>query len=163
MQLSDRITGIGVAGLGTAVFFAARQLPPMPGQQIGPSVFPAVVGLALAVCGVLIALGVGKSFEAADPAVAEHDATHQGDDAKKAPSPWTVLVPIALLLFYVAAVGTMGFVLVAAVMVLAMSLVLGASPKLAFFLALVAPPVVYLIFARVLRVPLPTGWLTMPW
>lgn len=163
MQLSDRFTGAGIALLGAIVFAAARQLPPMPGQQIGPSVFPSVIGLALALCGVLIAFGIGKSFEALD---ADEPMGAVGESPVEAGKPapgWTVLVPVALLLFYVAAVGTVGFVLVASVMVLVMALTLGARLKVALLLALLAPPFVHLIFAKLLRVPLAAGWLPMPW
>jgi putative tricarboxylic transport membrane protein len=164
IKLSDRVTGIGIASAGLVVFAAARQLPPMPGQQIGPSVFPSLIGLALCLCGVLIALGVGTSFESSDDDSVQHrsPADLAGNDPEKT-SPWRVLLPIALLLFYVAAVGTLGFVLVAAAMVAVMALALGARLRLAVILALLAPPIVHVIFAKALRVPLAAGWLPLPW
>ena len=56
-----------------------------------------------------------------------------------------------------------GFILTAATMVLVTALTLGASLRLAVPLALLAPVGVHLIFYKLLRVPLPAGWLPMPW
>ena len=74
-----------------------------------------------------------------------------------------VLLPPALLFFYMFAVEHLGFVPTAFVIVFALALALGASLRLAAPLAIVAPIVVHLIFAKLLRVPLPAGLLPMPW
>ena len=63
MHLSDRITGPFLVGLGAIAAYGGSRLPPVPGQQIGPNVFPLVVGIGLSICGVMIALGVGRHFE----------------------------------------------------------------------------------------------------
>ena len=73
------------------------------------------------------------------------------------------LVPPLLLLFYAFSVDTLGFIPTAAIMVLATSLALGGTWRTAVPLALLAPPAVHLIFAKLLRVPLPAGLLPMPW
>ncbi|MDB5375067.1 MAG: tripartite tricarboxylate transporter TctB [Belnapia sp.] len=74
-----------------------------------------------------------------------------------------VLVPPALLLFYMFAVESLGFLLTAAAMVLVGAYALGARPKLAIPLALIAPFLVHLAFYKLLRVPLPEGLLGAPW
>ena len=51
MQLSDRISGSALIAVGAAAVFFGSRLPGVPGQQVGPSVFPMVVGTALALCG----------------------------------------------------------------------------------------------------------------
>jgi putative tricarboxylic transport membrane protein len=56
-----------------------------------------------------------------------------------------------------------GFIPTAAIMVLVTAVTLGASLRLAIPLALLAPVGVHLIFYKLLRVPLPDGWLPMPW
>ena len=57
----------------------------------------------------------------------------------------------------------LGFLLTAALMVFAAAIALGARPRLAAILALVAPPLVHLAFYKVLSVPLPAGLLAPPW
>jgi len=107
-------------------------------------------------CGALIAIGIGRSFEAAE-------------EAEPAPrGPWRLgglraLVPTALLLFYVVASEGLGFLPTAAIMVFVGALALGARPRLAVPLALLTPPLVHLAFYKLLRVPLPAGILPAPW
>ena len=50
MQLSDRVTGLFLVALGGVAAYGGSRLPPVPGQQIGPNVFPMVVGIGLAIC-----------------------------------------------------------------------------------------------------------------
>jgi len=63
MQLSDRVTGLFMVALGGLAAYGGSRLPPVPGQQIGPNVFPLVVGIGLAICGGMIAFGIGRGYE----------------------------------------------------------------------------------------------------
>ena len=56
-----------------------------------------------------------------------------------------------------------GFVPTAAVVIFASARALGARLRLALPLAMLAPIVVHLLFYKLLRVPLPAGYLPMPW
>ena len=167
MQLSDRVTGLFMVALGGLAAYGGSRLPPVPGQQIGPNVFPLVVGIGLVICGGMIAFGVGHHYEQeaeADLAkITGQIATATGDG----PSGWwrglKALVPPALLLFYVVAVDRLGFLPTAAVMVLITSVALGARLRLAIPLAIGAPLFVNLVFSKLLRVPLPSGLLPLPW
>jgi putative tricarboxylic transport membrane protein len=162
MRLSDRTTGVFLIVLGGLSAYGGSRLDPIPGQQIGPDVFPVVVGISLVVCGAMVAYGIGRSFEEE----AEADAvTHGGETATHSGIVAGVraLLPPALLLFYVIVVDWLGFVPTAALIVLAISFALGATLRLAIPLALLAPLAVHLIFAKLLRVPLPGGLLPMPW
>ena len=169
MQLSDRVTGLFMVALGGVAAYGGSRLSPVPGQQIGPNVFPLVVGIGLAICGGMIACGIGRHYEEeaeADLAkISGQIATGAG--AVDAPSAWwhglKALVPPALLLFYVLAVDRLGFLPTAAVMVLITSLALGGRLRLAIPMAIGAPLLVNLIFSKLLRVPLPSGLLPLPW
>lgn len=165
MRLSDQVTGIFLVGLGAAAAYGGSLLPPVPGQQVGPNVFPMVVGGGLMICGVMIALKIGQVFEEE----AEADLAAHTDHPTEVPAarnmfwPLRVLIPPALLLFYVFSVDRIGFIPTAACVVLVASLALGARLKLAIPLALLAPVGVHLVFAKLLRVPLTPGLVPMPW
>jgi putative tricarboxylic transport membrane protein len=164
MQLSDRVTGLAMVALGGLAAYGGSRLPPVPGQQIGPNVFPMVVGIGLVLCGGMIALGVGRHFEEE----AEADLAAHSDHPASAPTAswWTglmVMLPPALLVFYVLAVNKLGFLPTAGIIVLTTSLALGARIILAVPVALAAPLFVNLVFAKLLRVPLPSGLLPLPW
>jgi putative tricarboxylic transport membrane protein len=156
MHLSDRITGAVVAGLGALAMYGGTRQPKVPGQDIGPAVFPMVVGAGLILCGAAIAVGIGRSFEAPD-------AVEPGAAPLSRGRKLLALLPPALLIFYVLAVERLGFLPTAALVVGITSLALGASWRLALPLALLAPPAVHLAFAKLLRVPLPDGLLPAPW
>jgi putative tricarboxylic transport membrane protein len=159
MQLSDRVTGLFLAALGGAAVYGGWLLPPVPGQIVGPNVFPMIIGFGLMLCGAMVAFGIGQSFE-------EH-ATLQADEEPAPPMGWTrgllALLPPGLLLFYVFAVDRLGFALTAGAIVLASSLTLGARLWLAVPLAIAAPMAIDLMFSKLLRVPLPAGLLPFPW
>jgi putative tricarboxylic transport membrane protein len=162
MRLPDRVTGLFLVGLGAAAAYGGWQLPPVPGQPVGPNVFPLVIGTGLALCGLAIAFGIGHSFEEEEELIPV-----EGEQAKKQPPGklygLRVLLPPALLLFYVAVAERLGFIITAGLIVFVTSTALGARPKLSLPLAVLAPIGIHLIFSKLLRVPLPAGLLPMPW
>jgi len=161
MRLPDRVTGLFLVGLGAAAAYGGWQLPPVPGQPVGPNVFPLVIGLGLALCGLAIAFGIGHSFEEEEEII-----PFEGGEA---PAPrgklygLRALLPPALLLFYVVVADRVGFILTAAIIVFVTATALGAKWKLALPLTVLAPIAIHLIFSKLLRVPLPIGLLSMPW
>ena len=172
MKVSDRATGAMLVGLGAAAYWGGSLLPPVPGQQVGPDVFPMVIGAALVACGVLIMLGVGRTFEEEEAVV----TSATGDVAKAAAlepqrgfvsawlhDGWKVLIPPAALFFYYFASERLGFWITAALMIFTLAWSQGAKVKWAVALAVVAPAVVHLVFYKLLRVPLPIGLLKFPW
>lgn len=165
MFIPDKISGFALVALGAAATYGGSLLPPVPGQQVGPNVFPMVVGAGLMLCGALIAFGIGSTLEA------EAEADLAAHSAKVEPTPSAsplvngakTLLPPALLLAYVFVGDRLGFVPTAFAIVLAISLAMGARLKLALPLAMIAPVIVHLVFVKLLRVPLPPGLLPMPW
>ncbi|HXI07687.1 MAG: tripartite tricarboxylate transporter TctB family protein [Phreatobacter sp.] len=161
MRIPDRVSGLFLVGLGAAAAYGGWQLPPVPGQPVGPNVFPLVIGLGLALCGLAIAFGIGHSFEEEEEIIPFEGGA--------APAPQgrlyglRALLPPALLLFYVAVADRVGFILTAAIIVFVTSTALGAKWKIALPLSVAAPIAIHLIFSKLLRVPLPIGLLPMPW
>jgi putative tricarboxylic transport membrane protein len=162
MRLPDRVTGLFLVGLGAAAAYGGWQLPPVPGQPVGPNVFPLVIGTGLALCGLAIAFGIGHSFE-------EEEELIPVEGGQPTPPPTgklyglRALLPPALLLFYVVVADRLGFIITAALIVFVTSTALGARWKLSLPLAALAPIGIHLIFSKLLRVPLPAGLLPMPW
>jgi putative tricarboxylic transport membrane protein len=152
MKVSDRVSGGVLVALGAAAAIGGSRLPGVPGQDVGPSVFPMVVGGGLVLTGTLIALGIGRAFE-----------TPEEEEPRGRLWGLRALLPPALLIFYVLAVEALGFLPTAAVVVLVAAVALGARLVLAVPVALVAPLAVHAVFAKLLRVPLPDGLLAAPW
>jgi putative tricarboxylic transport membrane protein len=161
MRLSDRVTGLFLVGLGAAAAYGGWLLPPVPGQPVGPNVFPLVIGSGLALCGLAIAFGIGHSFEEEEELI-----PLEGGEATAPTGIFyglRALLPPALLLFYVMVADRLGFIITAAMIVYATSTALGARAKLSLPLSVLAPIGIHLIFSKLLRVPLPIGLLPMPW
>jgi putative tricarboxylic transport membrane protein len=159
MRLPDSVTGLFLVGLGAAAAYGGWLLPPVPGQPVGPNVFPLVIGSGLALCG--IAFGIGRTFEEEEEII-----PIEGGKVQAPPGRFyglRALLPPALLLFYVAAADRLGFIITAALIVYATATALGARWKLSLPLAALAPIGIHLIFSKLLRVPLPAGLLPMPW
>ncbi len=164
MKLPDRVTGAFLIVLGGVTAYAGSRLPPVPGQQIGPEVFPTVTGLALALCGGMVALGIGRRLEEeAEADLAKHGGENVAEQVRGPLYKLRVLIPPALLVFYVVAVDRLGFIPTAAIIAFLVSIALGARLKLAVPVAALAPVGIHLIFYKLLRVPLPDGYLPMPW
>ncbi len=158
--------------LGALTYYGGSLLPPVPGQQVGPDVFPMVIGASLAVCGLLIIFGVGRTFEEDEKVVvsAEGDVLEAEVLEKDATGlkgflqhGWKVLIPPGALFFYYFASEKLGFWITASLMILALSRSQGAKWKGAILLTIFAPMVVHLVFYKLLRVPLPEGLLKFPW
>ena len=167
MRLPDRVIGFLVFSLGAVVAYAGSRLPPVPGQQVGPNVFPFVIGIGLGLCGLMIAFGIGRSFEEeAEVDLAAHSDRPSDDQILAAHGPLyklRVLIPPALLVFYALAADRLGFYLTTALIILVASLAFGGRLRLAVPLALLAPLLVHLAFYKLLRVPLPVGLVPLPW
>ncbi|CAN7174487.1 tripartite tricarboxylate transporter TctB family protein [Bradyrhizobium sp. LjRoot220] len=161
MRLPDQVTGLFLVGLGTAAAYGGWLLPPVPGQPVGPNVFPLVIGSGLALCGLAITFGVGRTFEEEEEIIPLEAGQARPPSGKL--YGLRALLPPALLLFYVAAADRLGFIITAALIVFVTSSALGARWKLSLPLAVLAPIAIHLIFSKLLRVPLPAGLLPMPW
>ena len=115
MRLPDHVTGLFLVGLGTAAAYGGWLLPPVPGQPVGPNVFPLVIGSGLALCGLAIAFGIGRTFEEEEEII-----PIEGGETRPPPGRFyglRALLPPALLLFYVAVADRLGFIITAALIV----------------------------------------------
>ncbi|MGY4486810.1 hypothetical protein ACVWWR_006001 [Bradyrhizobium sp. LM3.2] len=109
MRLPDSVTGSFLVVLGAASAYGGWLLPPVPGQPVGPNVFPLVIGIGLALCGLAIVFGIGHTFEEEEELIPLED----GQAAAAAPPQGKfyslrALLPPALLLFYVVAADRLG-------------------------------------------------------
>lgn len=150
MRMNDAVFGVLLLVLGASVVAVVQGYPKIPGQPVGPALFPGLIAAGLCVCGLLlIARGWKERRDA--PWLAWDDWVR---------SPRHVLsfaTVVASILFYILASEWLGFLPTAALVLLALFLVLKVPPGRAVLIAVVATIVIHLAFYKLLRVPLPWG------
>jgi len=149
MKVSDTIAGLLIVLFGMAVALYARTFPPMPGQPVGPALFPTVIGVGLVLFGAVLAVTGARRREG--PLLEREGWTRK---------PRMVLhfvLTIGVLLFYSLVVDRLGFHVTA---ILFLSVLFVAFEVRRRWIAPVAIAVAALIhygFYSLLRVPLPWG------
>lgn len=152
----DVAAGAIVLALGAAVFGIATTFPAMPGQNIGPALFPLIIGAGLAISGLILVLGP-RFGRMPDPVEFE-------EGLRRPRMALNAGLVVAGLLLYTLIVGPLGFFIASAALLLTLFLAFGARPIHAVPVALVVPVIVHYVFYSVLRVPLPWGVLEgMAW
>ena len=153
MKLNDAVWGAFLALLGVAVLVHVQSFPRIPGQNIGPGIFPGIVAAGLAVCGLLLVVRGVRSRRGAEPVPwVRAPAWMRSGRPLLA---FAVLVGVNL--FYLAAVQRLGFVLTAFVYLGALLWVLRVRWAVLLPVALLGTFLIHLAFYRLLKVPLPWG------
>jgi putative tricarboxylic transport membrane protein len=130
--------------IGLAAILLARDFPPIPGQVYGPALFPMALGAGLALCAILVALQA--------PVPAGAPATVRGRIAALG----AALAPLLVMLGW----DVMGWPLMAFGLGAALLMLAGTRPVPALLAGAAVAALTWVIFAMVLRVPLPRGLLT---
>ena len=145
MRLSDRALGLVAVLGGCAILYGTLGFREVPGQQIGSAFFPRIVGGAAIVAGaVQIAAG------ASGPPVAL-PGWIRGRGALRA------LSVVGAVVAWLVAAPPLGFLTATALVVGTLALVLGARPLPALIAGCGTAAGLHLVFATLLRVPLPRG------
>ena len=153
MKLNDAVFGFLLLTLGIAVLLVVQGYPRIPGQQVGPALFPGIIGVGLCVCGSALAF---KGWRA------RHDKPwfRPGDWVKSPRHMLALCAVVASVLFYMAAVDKLGFLLTSTLALTAPMWALRVSPGRSLLIAVVATLLIHTAFYKLLRVPLPWGVLT---
>ena len=153
MKLNDAVFGLLLLILGSSVLVVVQKFPKIPGQQVGPALFPGVIAFGICVGG-LILLVRGWRARAVAPWFA-------AEDWVRAPRHLTgFVVLVGSVVFYMLASQTLGFLICSSVILTALFYVLQVPFGRAVLIAAIASLVIHFAFYKLLRVPLPWGVLT---
>jgi putative tricarboxylic transport membrane protein len=150
MKLNDAIFGLLLTVFGIAILFAIRNFPSIPGQSVGPALFPGLIATGLCVGGVLLMVQ-GWRVRSQVPWVSLQDWVR---------SPRHVLglaLLVGSVVFYMLASQRLGFLICAPLMLTALFAVLRVPLGRAVLVAVIASLVIHFAFYKLLRVPLPWG------
>ena len=128
--------------------------PRIPGQNVGPALFPGVLAVAMLVSGAILIVSGLKARRAAG-ATFRWAAAPEWLRSRRHVLAFAVLV--ASNVFYLLAVDRLGFLLTAFVYLAALMWVLRVRLAVAVPVALVMALAIHYAFYKLLRVPLPWG------
>jgi putative tricarboxylic transport membrane protein len=153
MKLNDAIFGLLLLALGAAVLAVVQGYPKIPGQQVGPGLFPGLIAVGLCIGGLLLIVR-GWRARAVQPWFKAEDWVK----SKRHLLAFVVLM--GSVLFYMQASTYLGFLFCAPLILTALFVVLKVPLGRAVLVAVVASLVIHVAFYKILRVPLPWGLLT---
>ncbi len=155
MKLNDAVWGALLLALAAAVLIHVQRFGTIPGQQYGPAIFPGLVAVGLAICGVLLIF----NGLAARP---REGVARWAAFAAWMRSPRHVLafaLTIGVNVFYIVAVDALGFIPTAIVYLGVLFAAYGVRPVWILPIAVVVTLVIHTSFYKLLKVPLPWGLL----
>jgi putative tricarboxylic transport membrane protein len=154
VKLNDAVWGALLLLLSTALLVHVQSFPTIPGQQVGPALFPGIVAAALAVCAVLLVMkglaarrGGGERADWIDL----DDWTHDGRYVV------AFILTIGVNVFYILAVDWLGFLIVGTIYLSVLFAVYGVAPRWVLPIAIVVTLAIHYAFYKLLKVPLPWG------
>jgi len=156
MKLNDAVWGALFLVFSAALLVHVQAFPRMSGQPVGPALFPGILAVGLAVCGTILVIK-GLAARAAGGERA----------AWLAVEPWTRshrhLLAFALVVgvnvFYILLVDRIGFIPVGIVYLASLFWVFRVPNRWILPTALLVTLGIHYAFYKLLKVPLPWGWL----
>ena len=159
MKLNDAVWGGLFVLLAGVLLIHVQGFPQIPGQNVGPALFPGAIAVGIGVCGLLLIVrGVRVRL-----------AREEGTQWQWLwLPPWlrsgrhlaAFLVLVGVNVFYLLAVDRLGFIITGFVYLLAFMWVLQVRLIRAIPIALIMTFAIHYAFYKLLRVPLPWGVLT---
>jgi putative tricarboxylic transport membrane protein len=153
MKINDVLSGVVIGSLAAAVYLHARSFPPMVGQNVGPNMFPQLIAAGLMICAIFLVLRGVKSLRT--EALVEMPEWLGANRAALG----FMMIPIVLV-FYLAVSERLGFIVTAALLLMALFYVFGVRTRTALIVAIVGSLAIHAMFYKLLKVPLPWGILS---
>ena len=158
MRVNDAISGAVLVIFAVAEIAYTRTVPSLHGQSYGPDLFPALIGVGLAGCGVLLIIrGLLSRRDPSTANSAKWIDTSNISASKHARI--NALLIILFLFLYIFFSDLIGFIPLSFFTIAFLLYRLGSSITASVIIAIVATAVIQLLFAKILLVPLPAGLL----
>jgi len=146
MRFNDALIGIGMIVFGLVVVVHVQSYPRM-GSMPGPSLFPTVLGILLMIVG---AAQISRGIKSRAPLI----ALLPGFNARGI---CYILAVVFGVVFYIYASETLGFLLASFCIMFVLMLIMRGKPLPSALVSAGAALCAYLIFNKMLSVPLPRG------
>ena len=156
MKLNDAVWGALLFALAGAVLIYVQRFGTIPGQQYGPAIFPGLVAVGLAICGVLL-IGSGLAARTRNVATASWVAFAPWVRSHRQVFAFALTIGVNVL--YILLVDSLGFIPTGIVYLAVLFAAFGVRPVWIVPLAVVLTLAIHTSFYKLLKVPLPWGLL----
>ena len=153
MKFNDAVFGAVLLLLGLAVLVHVPSFPTIPGQNVGPALFPGLIAGGLVACALMLIVN-GIRHRATEPWI------DTGEWMRSRRHIGAFFVTIGAVVAYIVLADKLGFLIVGPLVLLALFLAYGVRPVTAIIVAIAVTFVIHYAFYKLLRVPLPWGVLT---
>lgn len=153
MKLHDTLSGLALLILALLVAINSAGFPDVPGQQIGPAVFPRALAALLALCALVLI--IRARLPAPGQTWVQLGAWLQSPVHRR-----NFGITLACLLLYILASELLGFLLCGVLILCVMFRALSVKPLHIVPLAIGITLLIHTLFYKGLRVPLPWGVLS---
>ncbi|SFT86091.1 tripartite tricarboxylate transporter TctB family protein [Sedimentitalea nanhaiensis] len=151
MKLNDAVLGTIFVLIALVVLFQARTFPTLPNQPYGPGTFPAIVACIMLLCGGGLILNGVRSR---DPVLVLSGWIRTPGAAGR------MTAMVAFVVLYILFSKQIGFPLLVPVLLTALLWVMQVRLSMAVPIALLTTGAIWMLFSKLLMVPLPLGLLT---
>jgi putative tricarboxylic transport membrane protein len=153
VKLNDAVWGGLLLLLAATILVHVQSFRTIPGQQYGPAIYPGLIAVGLAICGVLLIVS-GLTAR-----------TGGGRAQWMAFAPWTrsrrhvvaFALTVGVNVFYILLVERLGFIPTGIIYLAALFAVFGVRPRWILPIAVLLTLAIHTAFYKFLRVPLPWG------
>jgi len=153
VKLNDAVFGLILLVLGAAVLAVVQGYPKIPGQQVGPALFPGLIATGLCVCGAMLLVKGWRER-------ATVRWLHLDDWIRSPRHLLAFAITLLGVVFYILVSERLGFVLTSVLVLVALMWSLRVSAGRSVVIAVIATLLIHAAFYKLLRVPLPWGVLT---
>jgi len=150
VKINDAVFGAILLVLGIAVLWHVQSFPKIPGQNVGPALFPGSIAAGIIACAVLL-IASGLRDRARERWFTAMPWMHSR--RRVAAFSAVVLSTVGYILF----ANRIGFVIVAPIALFATFTAFGVRRGTSVIVAIVGTLVIWYAFYKLLRVPLPWG------
>lgn len=154
MRVGDSVLGVLSAVLGLLVLWQAGTFPEMPGHYFGPALFPSVIAWGFVAAGVMLLVRAARRKQLLAGWLT------MGEKPVSAHGVLGAAIMMAAILAFVFLGEVVGFQLLTLATLIALYVWAGRRPLEIIVLPVILTVAFELLFSKLLRVPLPGGWLT---
>lgn len=156
MKLNDATWGALLLLFSAVILVHVQVFPKIPGQQVGPALFPGFLAVGLGVCGAILII---KGLAARRTGVGHFEWIAFADWTRSRHYLVAFLLTVGVNVFYIVAVDKLGFIPTGVVYLGVLFWIYGVGTRWIVPVSIVVTLVIHYAFYKLLKVPLPWGLL----